>query len=43
MAETVKGGKYIQGDRFVDAEGRDLGPVKEEVKQEEKKPSKETK
>ncbi|MCA1589172.1 MAG: hypothetical protein LC734_02035 [Acidobacteria bacterium] len=25
--ETVPGGRYILGDRFVDADGKDLGPA----------------
>jgi hypothetical protein len=27
LDETVPGGKYIVGDRYVDASGKDLGPV----------------
>lgn len=32
--ETVPGGKYIVGDRFVDAEGKDLGPAGKAAKEE---------
>lgn len=31
MADTVKGGKYIVGSNFVDANGNVLGPVKKEA------------
>jgi hypothetical protein len=28
LDETVPGGRYIRGDRYVDANAKDLGPVK---------------
>lgn len=42
MSDTVKGGKYVQGENFVDANGKVLGPVNPEPvnpKPEPKKPA----